>query len=73
MARPPAREDRLGALSQSLESAAFGEFCCAGVVRLDGESAEVFKARKAQLEATAGRIRAERLAVVVVERDVKPE
>jgi hypothetical protein len=43
------------------------------VVRLGGESAEAFKARKAELEATAGRIRAERLGVVVVERDVKPE
>jgi hypothetical protein len=43
------------------------------VVRLDGEADEGFKARKAELEATAGRIRAERLGVVVVERDVKPE
>jgi len=43
------------------------------VVRLDGESAEAFKARKDELEATAGRMRAERLGVVVVERDVKPE
>jgi hypothetical protein len=43
------------------------------VVRLDGESGEAFNARKAELEATAGRIRAERLGVVVVERDVKPE
>jgi CRISPR/Cas system-associated protein Cas10 (large subunit of type III CRISPR-Cas system) len=39
------------------------------VVRLDGESAEEFEARKAELEATAGRLRAERLKVVVVERD----
>jgi hypothetical protein len=40
------------------------------VVRLDGESAEGFKARKAELEATADRIRAERLGVVVIERDM---
>ena len=39
------------------------------VVRLNGESAEGFKARKAELEATASRIRAERLGVVVIERD----
>jgi hypothetical protein len=39
------------------------------VVRLDGESAEEFEARKAELEETARRIRAERLGVVVVERD----
>ena len=43
------------------------------VVRLDGESAEEFEARKAELESTARRVRAERLDVVVVERDVKPE
>lgn len=40
------------------------------VVRLDGESAERFEARKAELEATARRVRADRLGVVVVERDV---
>jgi hypothetical protein len=40
------------------------------VVRLDGESAEGFEARKAGLEATAGRVRTERLGVVVVERDM---
>jgi hypothetical protein len=40
------------------------------LVRLDGESAEQFEARKAELEATARRVRAERLAVVVVQRDV---
>ena len=40
------------------------------VVRLNRESAEAFKARKAELEATASRIRAERLGVVVIERDM---
>jgi CRISPR/Cas system-associated protein Cas10 (large subunit of type III CRISPR-Cas system) len=43
------------------------------VVRLDGESAERFEARKAELEATARRAQAERLAVVVVKRDLTPE
>ncbi len=42
------------------------------VVRLDGESAEAFEARKAELEATARRVRAGRLEVVVVERDLMP-
>jgi hypothetical protein len=42
------------------------------VVRLDGESAEEFEARKAELEATARGVRAERLDVVVVEREVPP-
>ena len=40
------------------------------VVRLDGESAERFEARKAELEVTARRVLAERLGVVVVKRDV---
>jgi hypothetical protein len=40
------------------------------VVRLDGESAERFEARKAELEATARRVLAERLGVVVFKRDV---
>jgi hypothetical protein len=40
------------------------------VVRLGGESAEEFEARKAELEATARLVRAERLGVVVVERDI---
>jgi hypothetical protein len=39
------------------------------VVRLDGESDERYEARKAELEAAAGQVRAERLQVVVVERD----
>jgi CRISPR/Cas system-associated protein Cas10 (large subunit of type III CRISPR-Cas system) len=39
------------------------------VVRLDGESAERFEAHKAELEATARRVRDERLEVVVVKRD----
>jgi hypothetical protein len=39
------------------------------VVRLDGESAEGFEARKAELEATARRVRADRMGVVIVERD----
>jgi hypothetical protein len=43
------------------------------VVRRDGESAEEFEARKAELEATVGRVRAERLGVVVVERDMTSE
>ena len=42
------------------------------VVRLDGESAEAFEARKAELEATARGVRAERLDVVVVEREQPP-
>jgi DNA-directed RNA polymerase subunit RPC12/RpoP len=42
------------------------------VVRLEGESAEGFEARKAELEATARRMRAEQLRVVVVERDGTP-
>jgi hypothetical protein len=42
------------------------------VVRLDGESAEQFEARQTELEATARRVRAERLKVVVVKRDVTP-
>jgi hypothetical protein len=43
------------------------------VVRLDGESAEEFEARKAELEATARQVGAERLGVVVVERDMMSE
>ena len=43
------------------------------VVRLDGESAEDYEARKAALETTASGVRAERLDVVVVERDITPE
>ncbi|SRR5579883_2710224 len=43
------------------------------VVRLDGESAEAYAARKAELEATARRVGAERLEVVVVKRDGAPE
>jgi hypothetical protein len=39
------------------------------VVRLDGETAEGFEARKAELEATARRVRADRMGVVIVERD----
>jgi hypothetical protein len=39
------------------------------VVRLDGEPAEEFEARKAELEAAARRVRAERLEIIVVERD----
>ena len=42
------------------------------VVRLDGESTEQFEARKAELETTARQVRADRLGVVVVERDVEP-
>jgi hypothetical protein len=42
------------------------------VVRLDEESAEAFEARKAELEATARGVRAERLDIVVVEREVPP-
>lgn len=42
------------------------------VVRLDGESAEQFEARKAELKAAAQRARAERLEVVVVPRDMTP-
>ena len=40
------------------------------VVRLDGESAEEFEVRKAELEVTARGVRADRLEVVVVERDL---
>jgi hypothetical protein len=42
------------------------------VVRLDGESAEQFDARKTELEATARRARDGRLEVVVVKRDRMP-
>ena len=42
------------------------------VVRLDGESAEEFEARKAGLEAMARGVRAERLDVVVVDREHPP-
>jgi hypothetical protein len=42
------------------------------VVRLDGESSEAFEARKAELEATARGVWADRLEVVVVERDMTP-
>jgi hypothetical protein len=40
------------------------------VVRLDGESDEQFESRKAELEATARRVRTEQMQVVVVTRDV---
>ena len=40
------------------------------VVRHEGESDERFETRKAELEATARRVRTERLEAVVVKRDV---
>jgi ribosomal protein S27E len=42
------------------------------VVRLEGESAAAYEARKAELEAKAREVRAEQLDVVVVERKVPP-